>query len=112
MLLHLEGFFILVLSLYLYEFNGFNWLLFFILLFVPDVSMLGYVLNNKIGAIVYNLFHTYSLPIVMVIFGVLFSNSFLLSIGLIWSAHIGMDRTIGYGLKYPTKFKDTHLNRI
>jgi Domain of unknown function (DUF4260) len=111
-LLHLEGAAILLLSLYFYSYNQFSWLLFFVLLFVPDISMIGYLFNNKVGAVLYNLFHTYSLPIGAVILGVLLSSEVVLEIGLIWSAHIGMDRMIGYGLKYSTHFKDTHLNRV
>ena len=86
--------------------------LFFILLLTPDISMLGYLLNNKVGAMIYNLFHTYSLSIGLVICGLILSNETVLVIGIIWSAHIGMDRMIGYGLKYSTEFKDTHLNRV
>lgn len=111
-LLHLEGAAILLLSLYFYSYNQFSWLLFFVLLFAPDISMIGYLFNNKVGAVLYNLFHTYSLPIGAVILGVLLSSEVVLEIGLIWSAHIGMDRMIGYGLKYSTHFKDTHLNRV
>jgi len=48
----------------------------------------------------------------LVIFGQILSNSIIIAIGLIWTAHIGMDRMLGYGLKYPTHFKDTHLNRV
>jgi Domain of unknown function (DUF4260) len=111
-LLHIEGFAVLVLSLYFYGYSHFSWLLFFILLLTPDISMLGYLLNNKVGAMVYNLFHTYSLSIGLVIYGLILSNETVLAIGIIWSAHIGMDRMIGYGLKYSTEFKDTHLNRV
>jgi len=111
-LLHMEGFAVLVLSLYFYASNEFSWILFFILLFTPDFSMLGYLLNNKVGAMIYNLFHTYSISILVVGCGLLVSNPTILMIGLIWIAHIGMDRMIGYGLKYPTEFKDTHLNRV
>lgn len=111
-LLHGEGLAVLALSLYFYEINQFSWILFFILLLAPDISMIGYLLNNKIGAMFYNLFHTYIIAIIIILFGVLLSSPTVLAIGLIWSAHIGMDRMIGYGLKYPTRFKDTHLNRV
>lgn len=111
-LLHLEGLAVLTLSLYIYGYNQLSWVLFFILLFVPDISMLGYLLNHKVGAILYNLCHTYSFSIGVVICGLMVSHSTVLAIGLIWSAHIGMDRMVGYGLKYPTAFKDTHLNRV
>ncbi|SDJ81009.1 DUF4260 domain-containing protein [Sediminibacillus albus] len=111
-LLHIEGFAVLALSLYLYGYSQFSWLLFFILLLAPDISMLGYLLNNKAGAVLYNLFHTYGLSIGLVFCGLIVSNPHILALGLIWSAHIGMDRMIGYGLKYPTGFKDNHLNRV
>lgn len=111
-LLHVEGFTILVVSLYFYGYSQLSWLLFVILLFTPDISMIGYLLNNRIGAIFYNTFHTYSLSIVVVMLGLGLSNQTLLAIGLILSAHIGMDRMVGFGLKYPTDFKDTHLNRV
>jgi Domain of unknown function (DUF4260) len=111
-LLHLEGFVVLLLSLYFYWNSEFSWGLFIILLFAPDISMLGYLLNNKAGSILYNLFHTYILSIGVIFIGLLLSSPAVLAIGLIWSSHIGMDRMIGYGLKYPTNFKDTHLNRV
>lgn len=111
-LLHIEGMAVLALCLYLYGSLQDSWLLFWVLLFLPDISMVGYAFNHKTGAKVYNLFHTYSLPILLLIAGLFLSNSIILAIGLIWSAHIGMDRMLGYGLKYPTDFKDTHLNRV
>lgn len=112
MLLHAEGMAVLVLCLYLYGSFQFSWVLFFALLFLPDLSMVGYAINPKTGARVYNLFHTYSAPIFLVILGILLTSSTVISISLIWIAHIGMDRMLGYGLKYPTHFKDTHLNRV
>lgn len=111
-LLHLEGLTVFLLCLYFYSYHDFSWILFFILLLAPDISMLGYLLNNKVGAIIYNLFHTYSIAIPVALIGSILSNSILLAAGLIWTAHIGMDRMVGYGLKYPTAFKDTHYNRI
>lgn len=111
-LLHLEGLAVLVLSLYFYWDSQFSWVLFLVLLFAPDISMLGYVVNNRIGARIYNIFHTYTIAIIIIFVGLLFENETALAIGLIWSSHIGMDRMIGYGLKYPTDFKDTHLNRV
>ncbi|MFG6494782.1 DUF4260 domain-containing protein [Fictibacillus sp. UD] len=110
--LKLEGFAVLILSLYFYQYYQFSWVLFFILIFAPDISMIGYFLDNKIGALIYNIFHTYIISILFIFFGLLLTSETLLAIGIIWSAHIGMDRMIGYGLKYSTSFKDTHLNRI
>lgn len=111
-ILHIEGLAVLVLSLYFYSSLHFSWLLFFVLLFVPDFSMFSYFINQKVDAFIYNIFHTYSLPIAIILSGKLLSQSMILAIGLIWLAHIGMDRMLGYGLKYPTNFKETHFSRI
>ncbi|ARK32345.1 DUF4260 domain-containing protein [Halalkalibacter krulwichiae] len=111
-LLHVEGAAVLILSLYLYSSFQFSWLLFFVLLLAPDISMIGYLINQKVGAILYNIVHTYSLAIFIIMSGVLISSSMLVAFGLILSAHIGMDRMLGYGLKYPSSFKDTHLGRV
>ncbi|MFD1040550.1 DUF4260 domain-containing protein [Virgibacillus byunsanensis] len=110
--IHIEGLMVLLISTYFYAAMDASWLLFILLLFVPDLSMLGYLFNNEVGAIIYNIFHSYILPILVVLIGVTFIISFVLIIGLIWVAHIGMDRMFGYGLKYPTGFKDTHLQRL
>lgn len=110
--MHIEGLAVFSLSLYFYGYSQFSWVLFLFLLLVPDISMLGYLINNKIGARLYNFIHTYTIAIIVIFWGLLLSYQTILAIGLIWSAHIGMDRMIGYGLKYPTEFKDTHLNRV
>ncbi|MUK88918.1 DUF4260 family protein [Ornithinibacillus sp. L9] len=112
LLLHAEGFAVLALSVYAYGLNQFSWLLFFILILAPDISMLGYLVNNKIGALLYNLFHTYTVAIIVIFFGLLLSNPSTIAVGIIWTAHIGMDRMFGFGLKYQSEFKETHLNRV
>jgi hypothetical protein len=86
--------------------------MFALLLLAPDLSMLGYVAGPRVGAVVYNVFHAYPLPAVLGIFGLLGGSPLVLAVALIWLAHIGMDRLLGYGLKYPTEFKDTHLGRL
>lgn len=111
-LLHIEGLVVLVLSIYFYFHLQFSWVVFLILLLAPDLSALGYLKNVKVGSVLYNLFHTYTIPAAVMIFGLLMNNSLFLMMSLIWIAHIGMDRMLGYGLKYPTKFHDTHLNRV
>lgn len=108
----MEGLVVLVLSIYFYFHLHFSWIVFLVLLLAPDLSALGYLKNVKIGSVVYNLFHTYTIPAVIMVCGLLIDNSHTLMISLIWIAHIGMDRMFGYGLKYPTKFQDTHLNRV
>ena len=111
-LLRLEGATILLLSVVLYRQSHASWLLFALLFLTPDLFMLGYLVNTRVGAALYNLVHTLLTP------GVLFAVSFLagktqfIPLLLIWTAHIGFDRALGYGLKYPTQFKDTHLQRV
>lgn len=111
-LLHAEGLTVFTLSIYFYFYLKFSWLMFIILLFTPDLAALGYLKNNHVGSILYNLFHTYTVTVCIIIAGLLTDNHIPLMIGLIWTAHIGMDRLFGYGLKYSTKFQDTHLNRV
>lgn len=89
-----------------------NWLAFVVLLLAPDVGMLGYLRGTALGAATYNLFHTYALPAALLAYWAIAQDATLLSLGLIWAAHIGMDRMIGLGLKYPTAFKHTHLDRV
>jgi hypothetical protein len=112
LLLHLEGLTVLISAVVLYWQIGGSWLLFALLLLVPDLGMLGYLHSTRLGALTYNIVHTYALPAVLSITGVISGNALLLQIGLIWWAHIGMDRAVGYGLKYPDAFKDTHLGRV
>jgi hypothetical protein len=81
-------------------------------LLAPDLGMLGYLGGSRVGAAVYDLFHTYVPPAVLGIVGVVAESPLTYSIALIWFAHIGMDRLLGYGLKYPTAFRDTHLGSI
>ncbi len=111
-LLRTEGIALLALSVLLYRVNGGSWLLFGVLLFAPDLSMLGYLAGPKVGAAIYNAFHTYAMPAVVGALGMIFASPLAIAVALIWFAHIGVDRTVGYGLKYPTTFKDTHLQRV
>jgi hypothetical protein len=111
-LLRTEGISLLALSVLLYWMNGGSWLLFGVLLLAPDLSMLGYLAGPKVGAAIYNAFHTYAMPAVVGALGIIFASPFAIAVALIWFAHIGVDRTVGYGLKYPSSFKDTHLQRL
>lgn len=83
--------------------------LFLVLALAPDLSMLGYLAGPRIGSQLYNAFHTYTAPIVLGIAGLVLGVPPLGWVALVWAAHIGIDRAIGYGLKYPTGFKHTHL---
>ena len=109
MWLRAEGLAALVLSLLLYGHSGMSWWIFFLLLLTPDVSMLPYLVNPKLGAISYNVAHSYLLPLGLVAGCVLTRNFMLLPYLYIWTAHLGLDRSLGYGLKYPAVFGKTHL---
>ena len=111
-LLRTEGVALLAISVLLYQINGGSWLLFGALLLAPDLSMLGYLAGPRVGAAIYNAFHTYAIPAVVGALGMIIASPVVVAVALIWFAHIGMDRTVGYGLKYPTSFKDTHLQRV
>ena len=108
----LEGGMLLVLSLLLFwKYSG-AWLLYALLILAPDLFMLGYLRGPRAGAAVYNLGHTWLLPGLLGIIGLLVGAGAAGSIALIWFGHIGVDRLLGYGLKLPTSFQDTHLGRI
>ena len=111
-LLRLEGAAVLALAVAGYWASGGNWWLFALLLLAPDLAALGYLVGNRVGAATYNLAHTYVLPLALLGYGLWGASPLALSLALIWLAHIGMDRAVGYGLKYATAFKDTHLGRV
>ncbi|MEN1936443.1 DUF4260 domain-containing protein [Paenibacillus sp. 102] len=111
-IIHFEGLIVLVATIYIYSLHEFSWFIFFLLLLAPDVSMLAYLLNDQIGAQVYNLFHTYVVSLLLILIGMFLKLDVIFMIGLIWTAHIGMDRMFGYGLKYKTGFKDTHIQKL
>lgn len=109
--LHIEGAAIFLFSTALYFYIGGTWWLFLLLLLSPDIFVLGYLKDNKTGSFIYNLGHIYLWPLALAGLGIITSSILLIHLGLIWSAHIGMDRMIGYGLKYPSGFKITHFNK-
>ncbi|MGV3489766.1 MAG: DUF4260 domain-containing protein [Devosia sp.] len=107
--LRLEGLFTLAGVVTAYWFLGGNWWLFAILLLAPDLAFFGYGLGEKWGARIYNFMHTYTHPAIVAAIGWFGGVSVLVEIGLIWAAHIAMDRALGYGLKYPGLSGFTHL---
>lgn len=111
-LLRLEGLAVAVGAIVLYLDAGFGWLLLVLLILAPDLSMLGYLGGTKVGAASYNVFHTYGLPVALAVAGMVADADTATQVALIWLAHIGGDRFLGYGLKYPRSFKDTHLQRV
>lgn len=74
--------------------------------------MLGYLRDKQTGALVYNIGHSYLTPLALAGAGLWSGSDLALSIALIWGAHIGLDRAMGYGLKYASGFKETHLSRV
>jgi hypothetical protein len=111
-LLRLEGLTLFAGMVLLYAVWGGSWLLFALLFLAPDLSFLAYLAGSRLGAIVYNAVHSYMAPVVLLTTGFALEWPLLLSIAMIWLAHIGMDRALGYGLKYEAGFGFTHLGRI
>jgi len=103
---------VLIAACILYRQSQGGWLWFALLFLVPDISMLGYFAGKKLGSALYNSVHTYTAPLLA--FSILWfsGRTSHLWIVLIWLAHVGFDRMLGYGLKYETAFKDTHLQRV
>jgi hypothetical protein len=112
LLLRTEEALLLLLTLVAYQHLHYSWLLFAILFLTPDLFMLGYLVNTHLGAATYNLAHTLTLPLALIFISYLQHWRLAPAIALIWTAHITFDRLLGYGLKYPTCFKDTHLQHI
>jgi len=112
-LLRVEGLAVLAGALALYFHVGFGWALLAVFILAPDLSALGYLANPRVGAVSYDLAHTEAWPILLAVAGTLGGVRPLVQVALIWLAHIGFDRLLGYGLKYPgEKFADTHLQRV
>ena len=111
-LLRIEGAALFAVSVYLYRSTGAGWGWFLLLFLWPDIAMLGYLANVKLGARLYNLTHFVAFPAALAAVSLIAHRSGLLSFALIWVAHIEVDRALGFGLKYPTFFKDTHLQRV
>jgi Domain of unknown function (DUF4260) len=110
--LRLEGLAMLVAASVMYARSGFGWGLFALFFLAPDLSFLGYLAGNRIGAIAYNAAHSYVGALTCFSAGLLLVSPELEVAGLIWCAHIGFDRALGYGLKYAAGFGFTHLGRI
>lgn len=102
----------LLLSIFLFNQLDFPWWVFPICILLPDLSMIGYAVNTKIGALIYNLFHHKLIAIIIFISGYWLNNALLTLVGIILLGHSSMDRIFGYGLKFKDNFKNTHLGFI
>ena len=111
-LIRLEEFALFLFSIYLFWLLAFPWWYFPVFLFVPDLSMLGYLAGPKIGAAVYNFVHHRGLALAYYVAGALLAIPVVSLVGVIILAHSSLDRALGYGLKLPESFNSTHLGRI
>jgi len=112
MLLRMEETALLVGAVLLYWQMHFSWVLFAVLFLAPDLFMVGFLAGPKVGAAVYNIGHMVVWPLVAFGVGWRMGQSVWEAVGITWFAHIAMDRALGFGLKYPTNFKDTHLQHV
>ena len=111
-LLRVEEACLLASAVLLYSHLHFSWLLFAVLFLAPDLFMVGFLANPRVGSALYNLGHWLLLPLALFAVGYWTGRSVAIAIEIIWFSHIAFDRALGYGMKYPTFFKDTHLQHI
>jgi hypothetical protein len=112
LLLRLEWIAVFAAAVAGYVLAGGSWQMFVLLILAPDLAMLGYLAGPAAGAVAYNAFHLVTWPAILFMVGLYADNATALQIAAVWTAHIAMDRALGYGLKLPTGFSDTHLGRI
>jgi hypothetical protein len=111
-MLRLEGLTLFAGMTLLYAVWGGYWWVYVVVFLVPDLSFAAYLAGPKVGAVVYNAAHSYMAPMSLMIAGFALASPLTLSIAMVWLAHIGIDRALGYGLKYEAGFGFTHLGRI
>jgi hypothetical protein len=112
LLLRIEGLAVLAAAVAAYRELGYPWLRFAVLFLAPDLFMFGYAFGSRWGALTYNSVHTYVAPIALALVAYFGHWDALYPLCVIWAAHLGFDRLLGYGLKYESGFKDTHLGRV
>lgn len=110
--LKLEELAMLLLGIFLFSQLNFSWWWFIGLFLAPDLGMLGYLINTKVGAFTYNLFHHKFVAIGIYFFGIFITSEIVQMIGILLFSHASFDRIFGYGLKYEKGFKFTHLGEI
>jgi len=91
---------------------GYSWQMFAVLFLVPDISMIGYLVGPRLGALTYNLGHAYVGPAALAAYGLMQHVDLAIPVALIWFAHVGFDRMLGFGLKYGDAFTHTHLGHV
>jgi hypothetical protein len=110
--LRLEGLALLAAAAAAYHHFALPWGWFALFLLAPDLSMLGYLAGPRVGALAYNLAHTTPPALALAVAGLVGESRPALGAGLVWCAHLGLDRALGYGLKSAASFRDTHLGRV
>ncbi len=110
-LLQLEEFGMFLFSIFLFMFLPFSWWVFPVLILTPDISMVGYIINGRVGAICYNFAHHKAVALALIVCGYFLQNNYLMLAGIILFGHSSMDRMFGYGMKYMVGFKFTHLGK-
>jgi Domain of unknown function (DUF4260) len=109
-ILRAEGLVCMLLACVLYSLQDFSWLAFGAWFLLPDVAILVYVFGNqRFGMWAYNLTHSTAGAGLLAVLGLVSNTPMFLQAALIWFAHIGFDRALGYGLKFPLGFRVTHL---
>jgi hypothetical protein len=111
-LIRLEELAMLALSIYGFSLLPFAWWWYLVLILAPDIGMIGYLVNTRVGAASYNLFHHKGVAIVVYVAGWYLQNETVQLAGLILFGHSSLDRLLGYGLKYNDSFQHTHLGKI
>jgi hypothetical protein len=112
LVLRLEGAALFLAAALVFWRLGGSWLLFVALFLAPDLSFLAYLVSPRVGAAVYNAVHATLGPLALLALGFWREAPIIESLAMIWLGHVGLDRALGYGLKYATAFNDTHLGRI
>ena len=111
LLLHIEGLTLFAAAVIAYAYLHGSGLMFAVLLLAPDLTFFAFLAGNRIGAWAYNIVHHPLLPGMLIGLALATGAQTALLVGLIWLAHIGMDRVAGYGYKYPSSFKVTHMQK-
>ena len=99
-------------TILLFYWSEFEWWIYPAFFLAPDIGMLGYLINNKVGAFTYNILHSKVIAVIIELVGIYYSNNYLILTGIIMFGHSSFDRMLGYGLKYNTGFGFTHLGKI
>ena len=111
-LLKLEELFMFGLALLLFAQLDYGWGIYALLFLAPDLSMIGYLSNPRLGAWTYNMIHHKGLAVTLYVLGSVLSMAWLMLAGVVLLGHSSLDRVFGYGLKNEDSFQNTHLGRI